>query len=788
MPHKGQLILKFSICTVLTALVLIVYFQTRGFDYVGLDDPDYVTKNPVIKAGLTAGGIRWSFENSFSSNWHPLTWISHMADCQIFGINAGPQHLVNVAFHIVNTCLLFLWLFYVTGFIWKSAFVASLFALHPLHVESVAWISERKDVLSAFFFILTLWSYCAYVKSALNHSQKKKTTSLYAIALFVFVLGLMSKPMLVTVPFVLLLLDFWPLKRLSTLPLTISLRDKLPFLLLALASSAVTLWAQGSGHSIASLDQFPVWNRIINALSSYSNYLLKTFWPINLAAFYPFPLDLDYFGAALAVLLFFGLCILGWTRRKSNPYIIVGSLWFFGMLLPVIGLIQVGGQAMADRYTYLPLIGIFILLTWLIDENFLFAFGRTLKVIGAAAAVVLCTIVSNDQVKTWRNTRSLFEHAAHNTKSNYLAWTALGNIFNGEGKQDEAYSCFSRAIEMRRNYPSSWFGLAVVLYGQGRKDDAFTCYKEAVRLNPDDPEMLDGYGVALFKSERLEEAERCFRKAIAIRPIYAEANLHLGMLLQKIGRTDEALHHYQESVRLEPNAADSRFNLGNAYLVGKELDEALKEYLLAVQLRPRFIEARIALGNLLLQKGMFDAAATNFSSVLTIAPTNSFALDGLGYTEAMSGRPDSAYPLFVKSVEQVTNNANAHLHLAMAFERRNEIEKALSHYHTALALDPTLVAALNNMAWLKATHSDPSVRSGSEAVELAQRACKLTNFTEPMFLGTLAAAYAESGQFAEAISTAEKARTLALSKGQKQVADKNTVLLELYRAGKAYHE
>jgi len=798
MPDKKFLSNKLIICVVLTLAIVAVYLPVRDFDFISLDDPDHVTRNPEVKAGLTGHGFSWAFQETFSGNWHPLTWLSHMADCQLFGLQPGEHHLVNVGFHVANTCLLFLFLSWLTQAVWRSAFVAALFALHPLHVESVAWVSERKDVLSAFYFMLTLMAYARYALSR-NHKLAVKvgTTVLwYVIALFLYALGLMSKPMLVTLPFVLLLLDYWPLQRFESSPLATSLQglrplllEKIPFFLLSAASSAITLWGQRSDNSIPPFDQLPLWNRIVNSLASYWSYLVKTFWPRDLAAFYPLPTQPRIAEAGLAILLIAGVILAGWAQRKARPYIAVGFLWYLGMLVPVIGLVQVGVQAMADRYTYLPLIGILIMVTWLVSDFIpRLRSARIGLATVAAGTLAACIALTAQQVKTWKTDQSVFEQARAATESNFLAWTALGSVMNKEGRHDEAISFCSAALQIRKNYPGAWFGIGVALEAQGKPTEALSYFKEAVRLNPKDPEALDAYGLVLFKEDKLDEAEENFRKAQAKRPFSPETHLHFGMLLQKRGKINEALEQYLEARRLEPQAPEIRYYLGNAYLAQQNLDEAEREYRTAVRIRQKFVEAQVALGDVLVQKGQFTEAALHYSGVTNDAPTNSFALDGLGYTLAMRGQQDEAYPLFAKAVQVATNNSMAHLHLGMALERKGEMENAITNYERAIQLEPQLIGALNNLAWLRATLTNDALRNGAEAVDLGERACKLTDFKQPIFLGTLAAAYAEAGQFKEATSTAEKARDLAHAAEMEELARKNEQLLELYRAGKPFHE
>ncbi len=628
-PHREVLV-----CALLAAGIALAYFPVFGHGFLYCDDPDYVSENAQVREGLTWHGVLWALTSFHASNWHPLTWLSHMLDVQAFGLHPGWHHLDNVLLHTLNSVLLFLALRRLTGAVWRSAVVAGLFALHPLHVESVAWIAERKDVLSGLFFMLTLLAYSQYVRNITGrgaNTVKQGRLRLhpklwYSICLLLFFLGLMSKAMLVTVPVLLLLLDFWPLQRLvrSEIPPSISnvlplVKEKIPFLFLSAASSFVTFLAQQQGGSVASATALPVGFRLENALVSYCAYVKLLFWPVGLAAYYPYPGSVAIEFLTLAVLMLLGISIWVFWRRKRQPYLVVGWCWYLVSLLPVIGVIQVGMQAMADRYTYLPLIGLFMALVWGISDlagswrwRGLALSATSLSCLGA------CFGLTARQVPLWKDTETLYGHALEVTSNN------------------------------------------------------------------------------------------------------AVAHQNLGAALAEQGRADEALVHFTEALRIWPDYAEARSNFGFLQFMQGKADEAIVSYRAALDTRP--------------------------------------------------------------------NLGKTHFLLGMALAIRNQRPEAIGEYRRALKLEPNHDVALNNLAWMLATDPEAQWRNGPEAVSLAERLCRLTQFANPQYIGTLAAAYAETGRYSEAIQMAEKAELLASKQENRALAEKNRQLLEFYRAGRPYHE
>jgi tetratricopeptide (TPR) repeat protein len=604
------------VCLMLALVTLLAYLPVRHHGFVVYDDPVYVTGNRPVQAGLTWAGAKWAFTTFYSSNWHPLTWFSHMLDVQLFGASPTGPHMVNVLFHAANTVLLFILLRRLTGALWRSALVAALFALHPLHVESVAWVAERKDVLSAFFFLLTLLMYARYVEkrsrvedrgsrsataSALNSRLAARA---YCAVLIFFALGLMSKPMLVTLPFVLLLLDYWPLRRLAIGDWRLAIRlirEKVPLFLLSALSSVVTFAAQKSGGTVRSLASFPMGERIENALVSYARYLGKTFWPDDLAAYYPHPGYWPAWQVVSAVMLVAGLCLGVLRFGRRFPFAVTGWFWFLGMLVPTIGIVQVSNQAMADRYTYLPSIGVFIIFVWGAAEAL--ARWRLSKAVvgtGAGLVIVVCVALTEGQLRHWQDSESLFSHALAVTKNNAVAHNNLGNLFLEDGQVDEA----------------------------------MTHYQEALGIQPDYADARCNIGSALLQKGRVDEAIAQFRKALEIQPDDASAHNNLGNALLSAGRFDEAISQYQEALKIQPDFAKAHNNLGWSLVQSRRLDEAIDQFQKALEIQPDYAEAHNNLAFALLQKGQVREAVAHCRTALKLQPGDAGTMSNLAWVLA----------------------------------------------------------------------------------------------------------------------------------------------------------
>jgi tetratricopeptide (TPR) repeat protein len=549
------------IALLLAFITLLVFLPVGRFGFVNFDDTDYVTQNSFVKHGLTATGIQWALTTFHAGNWHPLTWISHMADCELFGLNAGAHHFVNVLFHATNSALLFVLLWRLTKKIWSATLIAALFAWHPLHVESVAWISERKDVLSTFFALLALLNYARWAMSA-PWTDGRKSFGLrlaspgYFLALFFFALSLLAKPMLVTLPFMLLLLDYWPLKRLSgdKWHVTEVLRlatEKIPFFLLSAISCIITLLAQR--EAIVPLTQVSFGYRLENAPVAVVSYLGKLFWPVNLCAFYPMPEKIPALQVVLSTTLLIMISAIAWQWRKMKPYFLIGWLWFLGTLVPVIGLVQVGGQAMADRYAYIPSIGFFIALVFSANE-----FAARIQTPGviryalAGLVSVACILVTENQLAFWRDSEALFRRAAAVTQNNDIVLVNLGVALDAQGRFEEALDVYHQAERLGSRRYQVYNNLGNVLAILGRPAESLAEYHKAIQLAPDNAALHNAVGSQLAKLERFAEAANEFQEAARLNPNYALPHIENAKLLFKSGHDIEALDEFRAALRIDP--------------------------------------------------------------------------------------------------------------------------------------------------------------------------------------------------------------------------------------------
>jgi protein O-mannosyl-transferase len=728
-----------GVCIFLAAVIWVVFGRTLGHEFVRYDDQVYVYENSVVTHGLNLNGIKWAFTHFVACNWHPLTILSHMLDCQWYGLNASGHHFTNVLLHLATAILLFLVLWRMTGFLWRSAFVTAVFAIHPLRVESVAWVAERKDVLCGLFFMLTLWAYLRYAQgrsrggpgagSCLALAPRPSSFDYYLVLLF-FALGLLCKPMLVTLPFVLLLLDYWPLGRLtggkngkpSTLKPQLSslLLEKLPLFGLAVASCAVTIFAQA--QAIMPIEHISFSSRVANASISYVTYLGQMFWPSGLAALYPFtPGNSGVLEVGLSLVLLAGISTGAFFLRGRHPCFLTGWLWYLIMLAPVIGIIQAGVQARADRYTYLPQIGLYLALTWGV-ANLCAGWRCRRWVLGGGATVILAALIISARAQTsyWQNTELLWSHTLACTSNNYNAHNNLGNDLLQKGRVDEAMVHFQKALQMYPDFAAARYNL----------------------------------GLALFKKDNVDEAIDQFQTVLKIHPDYADAHNNLGNALLQNGHLEEAIIHYQKALQIYPDFAEASYNLGIALFKKDKVDEAIDQYQRTLRVNPDFVEAHNNLGYALCQKGRLDEAMAQYQTALQIKP----------------------------------DYADAHYNLGVALLRKGKADEAIAHYQIALQINPDNAEVLNNLACLLATCPDAHIRNGAQAVQYAGRACELTHYDMTITVSTLAAAYAEAGRFDDAIATAQKACALAAASGEQDLLRKNQQLLALFRARQPYHE
>jgi tetratricopeptide (TPR) repeat protein len=761
---------NFLLCLLLAAAALAVYWPVQNYNFINLDDPTYVAENGHVQAGLTGESFIWAFTATDTANWHPLTWISLMLDCQLYGLNPAGHHLTNVLLHTASTILLSLVLFGMTGSRWCSAFVAALFALHPLHVESVAWVAERKDVLSTLFWMLTLWAYLGYTQ--------RPGVIRYLLIMLTFALGLMAKPMLVTLPCVLLLLDYWPLQRIELgqsapgLPAAAShpsstvekpgghafrlLLEKTPLFVLAAVSSVVTFLVQKSEGAVGALEVYPLKIRIANALVSYVSYIIKMIWPQNLAVFYPHPgQSLPMWQAAAAGLLLVLLSIAVIRAGRRQPYLPVGWFWYLGTLVPVIGLVQVGAQAMADRYTYVPLIGLFIMAAWGVPE-LMEKWHHRRAALGVSAALVLFALMTcaRLQLRHWKNSIALLSHTHAVTAPSYLVHNNLGSALNELGKYDEAIAHYTEALRIRPNVAEPHYNLGTALARQGKLRESISHYTEALRIEPGYAEACNNLGEVLRQQERYDEAISYYSKALQLRPDYPEAHSNLGIALAQQGKLKKAMAHFSEALRLQPDYAAAHFNLALALVRQERLEEAVAHFYEALRTQPDDADTHYNLGVTLEKQGRLEEAMIEFAEVLRIQPDNGEAHTNLGLILARQGRFKEAISHYSKALQLKSNDEETHNNLGVALFTVGQVDRAIDHYLMAIKLDPTFSKAHNNLG-------NALARKGKleEAIAHYTRALELKpNYPEAH--NNLGVALAQQGKMDEAIVQFDQALRL----------------------------
>ena len=602
----------------LVTLTLVTFSSVGGFDFVNYDDPDYVSANPHVAAGLTGPSVRWAMTSTDAANWHPLTWLSHMLDVEMWGLASGGHHWTSVALHALTAVLLFVVLRRLTAAAGRSAFVAALFAVHPLHVESVAWISERKDVLSGLLWVLCLLAYVRYVQ--------RPSLSRYLVVFAALAAGLAAKPMLVTLPAILLLIDYWPLGRVapghpfSSRAWTPLVVEKLPLLALSAASAIVTVMAQHSVEAIRDVEAVHLSTRVANAITSYWLYLVKTVWPVDLSPYYPYPTSIPTVIVVAAAMALAGVTFLVVSLRARAPYSVVGWLWYLISLLPVIGLIQVGSQAMADRYTYLPLIGIFMLIAWGVADV---ATRRHVApvVLGTAAVavVLLLAIQARAQAHIWRDSVSLWTHALAVTPDNYFAHGALGAALLARA-DPTARQHLEAALTLRPDLADVHNDLGTLLTTRGEIDAGRRHLEDAVRLQPRFAEAHHNLGVALDRSGQSAAAIDHFQTALTINPALARTHNALGKLLAMGGDAASALSHFNDAIRLSPDVSEVHHNAGLALATLGRHQDAILAFQEAVRLKPGSIESRHLLAVTLYREGRTADAARELRAILALDP------------------------------------------------------------------------------------------------------------------------------------------------------------------------
>jgi tetratricopeptide (TPR) repeat protein len=722
----------YLIIVLLILASLLAFGRIQGNDFVNFDDNLFITDNAVIQSGFNAESIKWAFTTAYMSYWHPLTWLSIMLDWRLFGANASGHHLVSLLWHIGSAILLFLFLSKTTGSLWPSAFAAAFFALHPLRVESVAWAGERKDVLSVFFGMATIYAYSFYAE--------KPKLSKYFLSLILFVLALMSKPMMVTLPCVLFLLDYWPLNRLQKVltlqSVTISvakgtdkgksenlkaassadkkivnpfpsgrqlvgklLWEKVPFFSLALALIIALIVMQKSFGGMASLEIFPFSVRIKNAIISYVAYLEKTFWPVDLAVFYPYQFSLTIWQVVGAAMLLLAISTIVICLARKAPFLVVGWFLYLGVLFPVIGITQAGDQAMADRYSYFPSVGIAIMVTW--GVAYLMPKEKLRNMILIPVAVIILAILTFltwQQCGYWKNSSTLFNHVLKATKANYLAHHNFATSLVAEGKMDEAISHYYKSIELNPILTLPHTNLARALVAQGRIDAAIA----AIKLNPNqenahsilglllaaEGKKLAAEGKKLAAQTMNEEAIKLNLAAIRINPDNAETHLNLGAILAAQERNEEAIVHYLAAIKINPKYDDAYYNLANLYIKQRKIEEAIDNYLKAIQINPDHVDAHCNLADVFVKQNKLDQAIEHFREAVRISPYSFTALNNLGVNLEKQLRHEEAIKYYRRAVKILPENPGIYFNLGVALGNKGDLREAAENFRQAVNLKP----------------------------------------------------------------------------------------------------
>ena len=683
-------------------MTLIAFQGVFSNGFVNFDDDLYVTGNPRVQKGLSWDNAGWALTTFEASNWHPLTWLSHMLDAQLFGLDAGKHHFTSLLLHAVNALLVLFLLVRMTGALWRSALAAFLFALHPLHVESVAWIAERKDVLSALLWLSALAAWIGYTRS--------RRPAPYALTLVLYALSLMAKPMAVTLPFTLLLLDYWPLRRLPfpgrghPAELKALVWEKAPLFAMSAASCAVTLAAQHVGGAMKTLEAYAFDERLANAAVSYGSYLGKLFWPASLAVFYPHPHPgLGSWTAIGSLLALTGVTAAAFRLAGRAPYFLFGWLWYLGTLVPVIGLVQVGEQALADRYTYMPLLGPFIAIAWglggLADR---FPRARTAAAGLAAAVLAALLLLTRAQAGAWSDSETLFRHALAGHGDNALAHTSLGLALYEKGRPDEAMSHYREALRIDPGFFDARNNLGNALAKAGRKAEAIEQYREALRILPDSPKVLANLGLALMESDRLPEAAEYLEKAAKAAPESTDMEVLIGTALLKSGRTAEAEVRFNRVLAARPASPEALNGLGLVLARSQRLPEAVGRFQEALRAKPDFAEAHENLGVVLQRMGRVPEAIEQLRMALRLRPGSPNILNSLGLACARAGRFSDAAGYLEQVVALRPDFAAAFCNLGVAYDRMDRVADAIRCYERALEIDPALQQARDNLAMARA--------------------------------------------------------------------------------------
>lgn len=736
-------------------LAAVVFAPAIRCDFVNYDDDIYVYANPSVNRGLTLSGIANAFTRPHARNWHPLTTLSHMLDCQLFGLNPVGHHAINVLLHALAAAVLFLALRAMTQTPWRAFVVAVFFAVHPLRIESVAWVAERKDVLSALLFALTLTAYTHFARAS-------EWRRMWAVILL-FAAGLMAKPMLVTTPLLLLLLDYWPLQRISgrgtgergfaAVTFRRAITEKIPLFVLSAFSCLATVVAAQRGSD--ALGAFSLSERLANAVLSYCIYIYQLFWPAKMAVFYPWPILKPPLVAVLGAWIFIlAITIAAVFLRRRFSYFFVGWFWYLIMLLPVSGVVQIGLQAHADRYTYLPQIGLLIALIWGVADALRQISMSSVALPAASILISLLAWRSWNELRWWQNSESLWTHALAVTKDNDVALNNLGAVYESSGQLDLALEKYREAEHVLDRRSAQRYALSRAL-------------------------LHNNLGNLFLRRGDISTAMEEYRQSIALRPEFASAHANLGQAFVEVGDWNSALAEYESAAHLQPRDADVQHRAGMALVHLGRVGDAIAHYRASLDADPQFSAAELDLGNALLEQGQTDEAISHYRRAAQIDPKNANAHFNLGGIYLQERRVSDAIKEYERVVQLQPRDPQAHLTLGNALAAASSGKSAAAEMEKALELAPESVSAINNLAWLLATN--PTIRDPARAVSLAEKAGQLAPQPNPIIYHTLAAAYAASGRKDDAISAAERCRQLAIEQGDTALADAVQHELEAYR-------
>lgn len=724
---------KIVVCLIIAVISLIAYWPVQDHDFINLDDDLYITGNQKVKAGLTLDGIAWAFSFNEKGYWQPLTWLSHMLDVELFGLNPAGHHLANLIIHIASALLLFWFLYRGTGRLYRCAFLATLFALHPLNVDSVAWAAERKNLLSSFFWMLSLLFYVRYAE--------KPNIKRYGLTWVTFIIGLMVKPMLVTLPFVFLLLDYWPLRRLvfhrrrrsadrdpqkegpnkRQLSLLQAVMEKVPFLLFSGLSVWISIVSTQQMGIVVAGETVPMTMRFANAVVSYFSYLAKIFWPHNLAIFYPFPKALPMWQVAGCGVLMLAFSAFVLLKSRAKPYLATGWFWYLGTLVPVIGIIQAGEwPALADRWAYIPMIGIMIVGVWGADEiTAKWRFKTPALIVTAIVVLVGCVIAVRMQLPYWQNSRVLFAHAVEITEKNGLAHNNLGSALLWDGQYDAALQQFQAAVKIRPDSTKIHNNIAHALVKLGRVDEAIERYVESLKLNPKEAATHNSLAVVLLEKWQIAEAIQHLQTALRLEPDYADAYVNLGSVYRRQGKNKMATRYYLQAIRLQPDLPEAYNNLGLLLLKAGKLQSAAANFHKSLEIRPDFKSARenlkkvqtaqtayrqtltqlkdkiknnpddadlyMQLGDLYKDQGTLNQALENYQKAFLIRPESRPVMKKLAIGHAMTGNYDPAVELLRKMIAQQPNDTEPYIYIAGIYARQNKAAESIEWLKRAIA-------------------------------------------------------------------------------------------------------